>query len=59
MAALELIWTAESLDRFLADPRGFVPGTTMTYAGVPKAQDRADIIAFLQAASADPLLCPP
>lgn len=45
-----IAWTASTLDRFLADPPHAVPGTTMTYAGVPDAHDRADLIAYLAAA---------
>ena len=43
-----IVWGEKSLDRFLADPPKTVPGTTMTYAGVPEAKDRADLIAFLK-----------
>ena len=45
-----IVWDAESLDRFLADPLGTVPGTRMGYAGVKDPQERADLIAFLAAA---------
>jgi len=45
-----IVWSAESLDRFLADPLSTVPGTRMGYAGVKDAQERADLIAFLTAA---------
>lgn len=47
MKRSKLTWTRESLERFLADPIGTVPGTTMTYAGVPDAKERADLIAYL------------
>ena len=46
----QLRWDAKTLQRFLADPTGVVPGTRMTYAGVPDAQDRADLIAYLEQA---------
>ena len=42
-----IVWTARSLDRFLAAPTKVVPGTTMTYAGVAAPQERADLIAYL------------
>ena len=42
-----LVWNEKTLDRFLADPLKSVPGTTMTYAGVPDAKERADLIAYL------------
>lgn len=43
-----IVWDAKTLDRFLADPLGAVPGTAMTYAGVPDPQNRADLIAYLK-----------
>jgi len=42
-----IVWTARTLDRFLAAPVRTVPGTTMTYAGVADAGERADLIAYL------------
>ena len=50
MKRSELVWNRETLSRFLADPAKAVPGTTMTYAGVGDAQERADLIAYLSAA---------
>ena len=47
----KLIWDASTLDRFLADPPKVVPGTTMTYAGVKDAGERADLIAYLREAA--------
>ena len=46
-----IIWNARSLDRWLKDPEGFVPGQKMGFS-VPDPQDRADIIAFLASAEA-------
>jgi cytochrome c len=46
-----IVWNEETLDRFLADPRGVVPGTKMTYAGIKNPQDRADLIAYLKEAT--------
>lgn len=42
-------WDAATLNAWLANPQGVVPGTSMRFAGVPDPLDRADIIAFLQA----------
>ncbi len=47
MKRSKLVWNQKSLERFLADPLKTVPGTTMTYAGVPDPKDRADLIAYL------------
>jgi cytochrome c len=41
-------WDPETLNQWLANPQSFAPGTKMTFAGFPKAQDRADVIAYLQ-----------
>lgn len=41
-------WDPEKLNAWLDDPQHFAPGTKMTFAGFPKAQDRADVIAYLQ-----------
>ncbi len=44
-----IVWEASSLDTFLAAPRQMVPGTSMT-VGVPNADQRAAIIAYLEGA---------
>lgn len=41
-------WTPEALQEFLTNPKKVVPGTKMSFAGLPKPQDRANIVAFLQ-----------
>jgi cytochrome c len=50
----KLIWDDKTLDRFLAKPMAVVPGTSMTYDGVPDSQDRADLIAYLRKAGSGP-----
>lgn len=47
-----VVWGGKSLDRFLASPMTAMPGTAMTYAGVPDATERADLIAYLRQADA-------
>lgn len=42
------VWTPENLNHFLENPKGFAPGTKMTFAGFKKPQDRADVIAYLE-----------
>jgi cytochrome c len=51
MKQSNIVWTAATLDRFLANPLKAVPGTTMGYAGVGDAKERADLIAYLARAS--------
>jgi cytochrome c len=43
-----ITWTPEKLFQYLEAPQRVVPGTKMTFAGLPKPQDRADVIAYLQ-----------
>lgn len=42
-----LTWTPDKLDAYLTDPKALVPGNKMTFAGLPSAQDRADVVAYL------------
>ncbi len=41
-------WDPAVLDAFLTAPKTAVPGTKMSFAGLPKAEDRANLIAYLQ-----------
>lgn len=43
------VWSPENLDAFLTNPKGYVAGTKMSFAGLPKAQDRANLIKYLEA----------
>ena len=47
-------WTPELLNQWLAGPQDFAHGTKMTFVGLPKAKDRADVIAFLDSLSDRP-----
>ena len=51
MKRSRIVWTEKALDRFLAKPLRMVPGSAMTYDGVPDAKDRADLIAYLKLAN--------
>lgn len=48
MAAHGGTWTLEALDAWLAKPKDYIPGNKMSFAGLPKAEDRADLIAYLR-----------
>ena len=41
------VWSPENLNAFLTDPRGYAPGTKMSYAGLRSPEDRANLIAWL------------
>lgn len=47
-------WTYEEINKFIAGPRERVPGTKMTFAGLPNVQDRANVIAYLRTQSDSP-----
>ncbi|MBR9844082.1 MAG: cytochrome c family protein [Rhodobacteraceae bacterium] len=47
LVAVADVWTPENLDHFLEKPKGFAPGTSMSFAGLKKASDRANLIAYL------------
>lgn len=47
-------WTWENLDAWLANPRGFADGTKMSFAGLSKAEDRANLLAYLKANGGGP-----
>ncbi len=40
-------WTFDDLNKFIANPRSYVPGTSMAFVGVPRGGERADVIAYL------------
>jgi cytochrome c len=42
-----IVWTPETLEKFVSDPQAMVPGNRMPYAGMAGADDRADLIAYL------------
>lgn len=44
-----IVWSTETLDPYLADPRGVIRGTTMAFVGVKKPDERKAIIEFLDA----------
>ena len=41
------VWTPEALNGFLENPKGYAPGTSMGFNGLPKVEDRANVIAYL------------
>lgn len=47
-------WTYDELNKFLYDPKGYAPGTKMTFAGLKKDEDRAAVIAYLRSLADSP-----
>jgi cytochrome c len=47
LAASGIVWDAENLSRYLANPRALVPGSKMKFDGLANAQERADVIAYI------------
>jgi cytochrome c len=47
-------WTFDELNKFLASPKGYIPGTAMGFAGLPKDSERADVIDYLRTLADNP-----
>jgi cytochrome c len=48
-------WTLANLNHWLFKPHEFAPGTKMTFVGLPRAEDRANVIAYLNSMSDHPM----
>ncbi len=51
-------WTFDDLNKFIANPKGYVPGTAMGFAGIQKDSERADVIAYLASLADTPVPLP-
>jgi len=51
-------WTYDDLNAFITNPKAFVPGTAMGFAGIQKDSQRADVIAYLRSLSDSPVPLP-
>jgi cytochrome c len=51
-------WSFDELNKFLTNPRGYIPGTAMTFAGLSRAEQRADVIDYLRTLADNPLPLP-
>ena len=47
-------WTFDELNKFLAGPQKYIPGTAMSFAGLPRDGQRADVIEYLRTLSDSP-----
>lgn len=43
-----MVWTRETLFEYLADPKKYIPGTKMVFAGLKKPNERADLIKYIE-----------
>ena len=46
-------WDADRIDKWITNPRAVLPGTKMTFIGMPAANDRRDVVAFLKVQTSD------
>jgi cytochrome c len=51
-------WTYDDLYQFIKNPKAFIPGTAMGFAGISKDSERADLIAYLRTLSDNPAPLP-
>lgn len=51
-------WTYDDLNQFIANPKGFIAGTAMGFAGIPKDTERADVIDYLHTLADKPVPLP-
>jgi cytochrome c len=51
-------WSYDDLNQFIANPKGFVPGTAMGFAGISKDTERADVIDYLHTLADSPVPLP-
>jgi len=51
-------WSFDELNKFIANPKGYIPGTAMSFAGIQKDSERADVIAYLASLSDPPVPLP-
>jgi cytochrome c len=58
LLAKEGEWTFEALDEFIADPRGWAPGTKMAFAGIKDPGARADVLVYLRTLADEPVPLP-
>ena len=54
----EKTWDADALDHFLKNPKAYVPGTIMAFAGIAKPETRADVGAYLNSLADSPVPLP-
>ena len=51
-------WTIEDLNQFITNPRGTIPGTNMTFGGIQRVSERADLLVYLNSLADNPAPLP-
>jgi cytochrome c len=51
-------WSYDELNKFVANPKGYINGTAMGFAGIPKDSERADVIDYLHTLADSPVPLP-
>ncbi len=51
MQAVNLIWTEENIDQYIANPKKFIPKNKMAFVGIKKPQERQALIDYLKSLS--------
>jgi cytochrome c len=51
-------WSIEDLNQFITNPKGYIPGTAMGFAGISRDSQRADVLAYLNSLSDHPAPLP-
>ena len=51
-------WGYDDLNQFIANPKGYMPGTAMGFAGIQKDSERADVIDYLHTLADSPVPLP-
>jgi cytochrome c len=53
MLESKIVWDTDAIDKYLANPKGYIPGNLMNFIGVPKPEERKAIVAYLARVAAE------
>ena len=58
MKAAKGNWTYDDLNKYLHNPKGYIPGNTMSFAGLTRDSERGDVIGYLRTLADSPMPLP-